>query len=106
MFSKDCRAELGRSQKMRSARNLQVKQLSTISNPYGESTSHPPVTSCPALGVFPNPPFAFSVPSCSYLVPGSFLQKPRWFSGPGPDWHKSSVAPGITSGCDAAHTLL
>ena len=44
MFSKFCSAVAGRSQKIRSARSLQVMQLSTISIPYGESMYQPPVT--------------------------------------------------------------
>src|ERR1700756_5910549 len=44
MASNACSAEVGRSQKMRSARNLQVRQLSIMSSPYGESTKPPPVT--------------------------------------------------------------
>src|SRR6185369_4277280 len=42
--SNDCRAAAGKSQNMRSARNLQVKQLSMMSRPYGVSTTQPPVT--------------------------------------------------------------
>jgi hypothetical protein len=49
-FSKACRVELDRSQKMRSARSLQVRQLSTSSNPYGEST-HPPCDANLSLGL-------------------------------------------------------
>src|SRR5579883_2006158 len=53
MDSKDCKAPAGRSQKSRSARSLQVKQLSMISSPYGDNTAQPPVTqareACPLL---------------------------------------------------------
>src|ERR1700690_771424 len=42
MVSNDCSAEVGRSQKMRSTRILQVRQLSIMSRPYGESTVTPP----------------------------------------------------------------
>ena len=41
MDSKDCRAEVGRSQNRRSARILQVRQLAMMSSPYGESISSP-----------------------------------------------------------------
>jgi len=41
--SKDRRAAVFRSQKSRSALSLQVKQLSTMSKPYGESAGLPPV---------------------------------------------------------------
>src|SRR5438552_11192250 len=44
MLSKACSAEGCRSQKMRSERNLHVRQLSTISIPYGEIMRHLPVT--------------------------------------------------------------
>src|SRR5215468_3322347 len=44
MDSKDCRAEVGRSQKILSARILQVRQLSMMSSPYGESINSPRVT--------------------------------------------------------------
>src|SRR5580700_4577222 len=43
MFSNVCSEVGGRSQKRRSARILQVKQLSTISIPYGESMYKPPI---------------------------------------------------------------
>src|SRR5208283_2737510 len=43
MLSKVRSAVGERSQKMRSARNLQVIQLSTISRPYGESMNQPPL---------------------------------------------------------------
>src|ERR1700690_1836998 len=43
MFSNAWSAVAGRSQKIRSVRNLQVMQLSTISIPYGESMNEPPV---------------------------------------------------------------
>src|ERR1017187_8087635 len=41
MFSNDCRAAAGRSQKMWSTRILQVRQFSMMSSPYGESTTSP-----------------------------------------------------------------
>src|ERR1019366_9153748 len=41
IFSNDCRAAAGRSQKIWSARILQVRQFSMMSSPYGESTTSP-----------------------------------------------------------------
>src|SRR5271166_11920 len=43
MSSRVCSAVAGKLQKIRSARSLQVAQLSTISIPYGESMYQPPL---------------------------------------------------------------
>src|ERR1700745_1356243 len=98
MDSKDCRAEVGKSQKRRSARILQVRQLSMMSNPYGESITSPRVT-------FRATGLVGSIRVC--LRP--YASK-TYRHGQRPDacdpCHGNSVRPEVTHRCDSCHKWM
>ena len=62
IYSNDWRAEVGRSQKIRSARILQVMQLSMMSSPYGDNINDLRVTL--SRGLRPDQPVPG--PHCSH----------------------------------------